>query len=44
MYSFEGDFRRKPVQSLGGASKHQQRDNLLQRAQVERQKREVWSK
>jgi len=40
MFSFEGDFRRKPVQSLGGASKHQQRENLLQRAQVERQKRE----
>lgn len=44
MYSFEGDFRRKPVQSLGGASKHQQRDILLQRAQIERQKREVCSK
>ena len=42
MFSFEGNFRRKPIQSLGGASKHEQRDILLHRAQVERQKREVW--
>ena len=41
MYSFEGEYRRKPVQSLGGASKHSQRDIFLQRTQLERQKREV---
>ena len=41
MFSFEGEFRRKPIQSLGGASKHQQRDLFLQKTQLERQKREV---
>jgi ubiquitin-protein ligase E3 C len=41
MFSFEGEYRRKPVQSLGGASKHSQRDIFLQRTQLERQKREV---
>ena len=41
MFSFRGDFRRKPVQSLGGgALKHVQKDILIQRAQLERQKRE----
>ncbi|XP_046334142.2 ubiquitin-protein ligase E3C-like [Haliotis rufescens] len=40
MYSFEGDFRRKPVQSLRGASKKEQKESLLKRAQEERQKRE----
>lgn len=40
MYSFEGEFRRRPIQSLGGASKHQQRDIFLQKTQLERQKRE----
>ncbi|XP_046457732.1 ubiquitin-protein ligase E3C-like isoform X1 [Daphnia pulex] len=40
MFSFEGEYRRKPVQSLGGASKHSQRDIFLQRTQLERQKRE----
>jgi len=43
MYSFEGEFRRRPIQSLGGASKHQQRDIFLQKTQLERQKREVWN-
>lgn len=41
MFSFEGEYRRKPVQSLGGASKHSQRDVFIQRTQLERQKREV---
>ncbi|KAK7793688.1 hypothetical protein R5R35_013163 [Gryllus longicercus] len=40
MYSFEGEFRRKPQQNLAGASKKQERSELLQRAQNERQKRE----
>lgn len=41
MYSFEGEFRRRPQQNLSGASKKQERNELLQRAQNERQKREV---
>ncbi|XP_061191365.1 ubiquitin-protein ligase E3C-like [Saccostrea echinata] len=40
MYSFEGDFRRKPVQSLRGASKKELTDSLLTRTKVEREKRE----
>ncbi|KAJ9576987.1 hypothetical protein L9F63_006424 [Diploptera punctata] len=40
MYSFEGEFRRKPQQNLSGASKKQERNELLQRAQNERHKRE----
>ncbi|KAK7488482.1 hypothetical protein BaRGS_00020267 [Batillaria attramentaria] len=40
MWSFEGDFRSKPTQSLRGASKKEQKDSLLKRAQEERQKRE----
>lgn len=40
MYSFEGDFRRKPVQSLRGASKKEQTDSLLTRAKAERERRE----
>ncbi|XP_076346418.1 ubiquitin-protein ligase E3C [Tachypleus tridentatus] len=41
MYSFEGDFRRRPQVSLGGASKKVPRDELLQRAAVERHQREL---
>lgn len=40
MYSFEGEFRRRPQQNLSGASKKQERNELLQRAQNERHKRE----
>ncbi|XP_063238622.1 ubiquitin-protein ligase E3C isoform X2 [Bacillus rossius redtenbacheri] len=40
MYSFEGEFRRKPQQNLAGASKKHERDELLHKAQFERQKRE----
>ncbi|XP_063401065.1 ubiquitin-protein ligase E3C-like [Mytilus trossulus] len=40
MYSFEGNFRRAPVQSLRGASKKDDKELLIKRAQTERQKRE----
>lgn len=39
MFSFDGDYRRTPVQSLGGASHSSDRDTLIRKAQVERQKR-----
>jgi hypothetical protein len=38
---FNGDFRRKPEQSLGGYGRNKQRDALLERVQNERAKREV---
>lgn len=43
MYSFEGDFRRKPQQNLAGASAQHKtdRDTLIQQLQQQRQKREV---
>lgn len=43
MYSFEGDFRRKPQQNLAGASAQRKtdRDALLLQTQQQRQKREV---
>lgn len=41
MYSFEGQFRRKPEQNLAGASKKEHRDELLNRAHYERLMREV---
>ncbi|XP_067007893.2 ubiquitin-protein ligase E3C [Anabrus simplex] len=44
MYSFEGQFRRKPEQNLAGASKKQEREELLQKVQHERHKREVFRK
>lgn len=40
MFSFEGDYRRKPQQNLAGASKREERTVLLQHAQLERLKRE----
>ncbi|KAI0217696.1 Ubiquitin-protein ligase E3C [Lamellibrachia satsuma] len=40
MYSFEGDFRRKPVQALGGVQKKEHRDALIERRQEERRERE----
>ncbi|CAL1546585.1 unnamed protein product [Lymnaea stagnalis] len=40
MYSFNGDFRQKPVQSLRGASRNEKKDSLLQRTLDERRKRE----
>lgn len=39
MFSFDGDYRRTPVQSLGGASQNSDRDTLIKKAQQERQKR-----
>ncbi|XP_072172763.1 ubiquitin-protein ligase E3C-like [Diadema setosum] len=41
MYSFDGDFRRRPVVSLRGASKKEATASLLQRNQEERRKREA---
>ncbi|XP_071445333.1 ubiquitin-protein ligase E3C [Hetaerina americana] len=40
MFSFEGDFRRRPQQDLSGATRKEKREALLQRAQSERLKRE----
>ncbi|XP_038056314.1 ubiquitin-protein ligase E3C-like [Patiria miniata] len=40
MYSFEGEFKRRPVVSLRGASKKEETSSLLQRTQHERLKRE----
>ncbi|KAL4716940.1 hypothetical protein ACJJTC_012751 [Scirpophaga incertulas] len=42
MYSFEGDFRRKPQQNLAGASAQRKtdRDALILQSQQQRQKRE----
>lgn len=41
MYSFEGEFRRKPEQNYAGASVHEPVNNLIQRARIEREQREV---
>jgi len=41
MYSFEGEFRRKPEQNYAGASVHEPVSNLIQRARHEREQREV---
>lgn len=41
MYSFEGEFRRVPQQNLAGASKQEERQELLHRAHEDRLKREV---
>lgn len=40
MYSFEGEFRRRPQQSFGGASRKLERKELINRAALERQQRE----
>ncbi|CAN8003913.1 unnamed protein product [Ixodes hexagonus] len=40
MYSFEGDFRQKPQQALGGASRKVYRDDLLKKSALRRQTRE----
>ncbi|KAK0087468.1 hypothetical protein PV325_000909 [Microctonus aethiopoides] len=42
MYSFEGDYRRKPQQNLAGASKRNEKAVLLQHAHLERMKREEY--
>ena len=41
MYSFDGDFKTKPEQNLSGATR-ESREQFLQRAQRERQRREVY--
>ncbi|KAL7875505.1 hypothetical protein AOLI_G00104680 [Acnodon oligacanthus] len=40
MFSFEGDFKRTPKVSLGGASRKEEKASLLHRTQEERRKRE----
>lgn len=40
MYSFDGDFRRKPQQNLGGSTHNSDRLTIIRNAQHERQKRE----
>ncbi|XP_017478556.1 PREDICTED: ubiquitin-protein ligase E3C [Rhagoletis zephyria] len=39
MFGFDGDYRRRPVQSLGGASQSSDRETIIRKAQHERQKR-----
>lgn len=39
MFSFEGDYKRTPIQNLGGASQSSDRETLIRKAQQERQKR-----
>lgn len=40
MFSFEGDYKRKPQQNLAGASRRDEKAALLQHAHLERLKRE----
>ncbi|CAB0013631.1 unnamed protein product [Nesidiocoris tenuis] len=40
MYSFEGNYRRRPQQNLAGASRQADKSELLTRALLERQKRQ----
>lgn len=44
MYSFDGDYRRRPIQSLGGVSKSSEREEIIRKAQQERQKRNILRK
>lgn len=39
MFSFDGNYRRTPIQSLGGASRNSDRLTLIKKAAEERQKR-----
>lgn len=39
MFNFNGDYKRTPLQSLGGASQSNDRDTVIKRAQQERQRR-----
>lgn len=39
MFSFEGNYKRTPAQNLSGASHTNDRETLIRRAQLERQKR-----
>ncbi|XP_055534265.1 ubiquitin-protein ligase E3C [Wyeomyia smithii] len=40
MFNFDGDFRRRPQQNLGGVSQKSDRLSIIRKAQQERQKRE----
>ena len=40
-FAFEGDFKRKPEQKLGGRSIVESRNTVILKAQEERNKREV---
>jgi ubiquitin-protein ligase E3 C len=40
MFSFNGDYKRSPIQSLGGRSVETDRTTLIKNAQVERKRRE----
>jgi hypothetical protein len=40
MFNFDGNFRRLPIQSLGGSSIETDRGRLIKKAQNERKKRE----
>lgn len=39
MFSFDGEYKRSPIQNLGGASQNSDRLTLIKKAQQERQKR-----
>jgi hypothetical protein len=39
---FDGDFRRRPNVNIGGASKKLNKDELLAKAQSEREQRQVY--
>ena len=39
--NFEGQFRTKPIVNMGGATRSENREQLLKRAQEERNMREV---
>lgn len=39
MFSFDGDYKRTPLQNLGGVSQNNDRETVIKRAQQERQKR-----
>lgn len=40
MFSFDGDFRRRPIQNFGGSSQKSDRNTIIKNAQFERQRRE----
>jgi ubiquitin-protein ligase E3 C len=41
MFNFDGDFRQRPQQNLGGATKSVDRNEIVRKAQHERHKREL---
>lgn len=40
MFSFNGDYKRSPIQSLGGRTIETDRQTLIKNAQIERRRRE----